>query len=222
MLFRSTATQIQIPNSEGYDILYYISGAYDYDESTGGDVEDKIGWADKYGNYVGGKYDETELKGAIPTGLAFWYKNLNGDTDWTHSGAVPSTDKPKRVDFPNNTFCLRSNPYPVNFNINDAKVDSTEIEPVDYDDDGMFKKTATQIQIPNTKGGYDTIYYINGAYDYDEKSGQDVDDKTGWSDGAGNYVGGAYDETDLKGIVPVMQGFWVKGVKGASAITFGL
>ena len=95
------------------------------------------------------------------------------------------------------------------------------VTPVDYDDDFKFRNTATQIQIPNTKGGYDTIYYINGAYDHDDEANKDVE-KTGWADEFGDYVGGAYDATDLQGIIPVMQGFWVKGVKGASAITFGL
>ena len=219
LTFLTTATQIQIPNSKGYDTIYFINGAADVNEK-GEDVYDKVGWADGAGNYIGGAYDSTELKGIIAPGQAFWYKNLNNDEDWTHSGAVPSTDKPKRVDFPNNTFCLRSNLYPVTFNINNAKVDSSEIEPVEYDDNLTFLNTATQIQIPNSKG-YDTIYFINGAADVNEK-GEDVYDKVGWADGAGNYIGGAYDSTELKGNITVMQGFWVKGVNGASAITFGL
>ena len=54
---------------------------------------------------------------------------------------------------------------------------------VPYDDGGDFLKTAPQVQIPNSMGGYDTYYYLQDAWDSDS---QNV--VQGWSDNFGDLV----------------------------------
>ena len=167
------------------------------------------------GNLVG--KEPSELSGEIPQGLAFWYMSKQTeDVSWTHSGAVDLAKDFKRIDFPANDFCLRNNPFPKSFSVNDGSLDNSEIVPVDYDSDFEFCKTATQIQVPNGVT-YDTFYYINGAYYTDDEGEHEV---TGWADEMGNLVG--KEPSELSGVIDTMQGFWVRGVNGAGAITFKL
>ena len=195
-VFCDTATQIQIPKTGGYTTYYYLNDGWFDDNGKDGY---KAGWCDSIGNLV-----DVE----IPDGVAIWFKNkVDTDSSWTHSGAVPAEDA-KRVEYPEG-FALRSNAFPVSFKLNSDALDNSEVIGVDYDDGGNFCNTATQIQIPKT-GGYTTYYYLNdGWFDDNGKDGY----KAGWCDSIGNIV-----DVD----VPVMQGFWTKGVSGAAALTFKL
>ena len=194
--FITTASQIQIPKTGGYTTYYYLNDGW-FDDN-GKDGYDK-GWCDSAGNLV-----DVE----ITDGVAIWFKNkLDTDSTWTHNGAVPG-ENAKRVEYPAG-FALRSNPFPVAFKLNSDAMDSSEVVGVDYGDGKTFITTASQIQIPKT-GGYTTYYYLNdGWFDDNGKDGYDK----GWCDSAGNLV-------DVE--VPVMQGFWTKGVSGAAALTFKL
>ena len=194
--FWTTATQIQIPKAIGYTTYYYLNDGWGEDEN--GEFY-KPGWCDSFGVLV-----DVE----IPDGVAIWFKNkVDTDSTWTHSGAVPA-ENAKRVEYPT-AFALRSNAYPVAFKLNSEVMDSSEVVGVDYDDDNNFWTTATQIQIPKAIG-YTTYYYLNDGWGEDE-NGEFY--KPGWCDSFGVLV-------DAE--VPVMQGFWTKGVSGAAALTFKL
>ena len=197
-VFLTTATQIQVPNGIGYDVRYYLNDGYYEDEQ--GQEAYKPGWCDSDGNIV-----DTE----IPDGVAIWFKNRQDtDSTWTHNGAVPD-ENAKRVEYPTG-FALRSNPFPVAFKLNSDAMDCSEVVGVDWDAGNVFLTTATQIQVPNGVG-YNVRYYLNDGY-YEDEQGQEAY-KKGWCDSDGNIVD---DE------VPVMQGFWTKGVSGAKALTFKL
>ena len=72
----------------------------------------------------------------------------------------------------------------------------TGLKGVDWDNGGIWRTTAPQVQFYNGKA-YDCYYYLNDAW-YKDAEGKDAY-KTGWSDGFGNYV----DLTAAPG-----QGFW--------------
>ena len=76
---------------------------------------------------------------------------------------------------------------------------------VNYDKQGDFKKTASQIQIPNADDQYTVYYYLNDGYD-----ALNDDYKAGWCDSAGNYINN----------VEVTPGaaFWVKDVAGSGSL----
>ena len=198
--FLTTASQIQIPNSEGsYDLCWYLNDGYYEDEQ--GQEAYKPGWCNDGGNLV-----DVE----IPDGVSFWFKNKQDtDSTWTHSGAVPG-ENAKRIEYPTG-FALRSNPFPVAFKLNSDALDCSEVVGVDYGNGKDFLTTATQIQVPNSEGSYDLCWYLNDGY-YEDEQGQEAY-KPGWCNDGGNLV-------DLE--IPVMQGFWTKGVSGAAAITFKL
>ena len=194
--FLTTASQIQIPAAVGYDTYFYLNDGWFDDDGADGF---KPGWCD-----VGGNLVDVE----IPDGVAIWFKNkIDTDSTWTHSGAVPG-ENAKRVEYPEG-FALRSNPFPVAFKLNSEALDCSEIVGVDYGDGSTFLTTATQIQVPAAVG-YDTYFYLNDGW-FDD-NGEDGF-KAGWCDVGGNLV-------DVE--VPVMQGFWTKGVSGAAALTFKL
>ena len=196
--FQTTATQLQIPNAKGsYDLRYYLNDGWFDDNGSDGF---KAGWCDSAGNIV-----EDE----ISDGVALWFKNRQDtDSTWTHTGAVPA-ENAKRIEYPT-SFALRSNPFPAAFKLNSDALDCSEVVGVDYGDGETFQTTATQLQIPNAKGSYDLRYYLNDGW-FDDNGSDGF--KAGWCDSAGNLVD---DE------VPVMQGFWTKGVSGAAALTFNL
>ena len=76
-------------------------------------------------------------------------------------------------------------------------------------DEGAYM-TAAQIQIPSA-AGYTTLYYFSDGY-YEDAEGKEAY-KPGWCDSDGNIV---------DAVIPVMQGFWTKGVSGAFTLTFSL
>ena len=196
--FVTTASQIQVPKTGGYNTYYFLNDGWFDNGTPDGDV--KPGWCDAGGNLVDAE---------IPDGVAIWFKNKQDtDSSWTHSGAVPA-ENAKRVEYQEG-FALRSNAFPVAFNLNSDAMDSSEVVGVDYGDGKAFITTATQIQIPKT-GGYTTYYFLNDGW-FDNGTA-DGDVKPGWCDAGGNLV-------DAE--VPVMQGFWIKGASGPAALTFKL
>ena len=76
---------------------------------------------------------------------------------------------------------------------------------VDFDEEGAFRNTAAQIQVPAAVG-YDTYYYLNNAWS--TETGTEV---AGWADAAGDLA---------SGVIPAAQGFWTKGVSGAFNLKF--
>ena len=194
--FTTTASQIQLPKVGGYNVYYYLNDGWFDDNGSDGF---KPGWCDSAGNLVDAE---------ITDGVAIWFKNRqDAESTWTHSGAV-SSENAKRIEYPSD-FALRSNPFPVAFKLNSDAMDCSEVVGVDYGDGETFTSTATQIQIPKT-GGYNVYYYLNDGW-FDDNGSDGF--KAGWCDSAGNLV-------DVE--VPVMQGFWTKGVSGAAALTFNL
>ena len=59
------------------------------------------------------------------------------------------------------------------------------VKGVDWDDQDVFIKTASQIQIPKT-GGYNTYYYLNDGW-FDDGT-EEGDFKAGWCDAGGNII----------------------------------
>ena len=188
-----TAAQIQVPNASGYTTLYYFNDGW-YDDGTEEGAL-KAGWCDSDGYIV-----DLDL---IP-GVSFWFKSVSAVANPTIAGAVPGTDKAS-IDCPTG-FALRANTYPVAIDVNDGKMTSSDIVGVDYAEDAY--KSAPQIQIPNASG-YTTLYYFNDGW-YDDGTEEGAL-KAGWCDSDGYIV----DAT-----IPVMQGFWTKGVTGAFTLTF--
>ena len=82
---------------------------------------------------------------------------------------------------------------------------------VEADEDGLFTKTAAQMQVPNAKGTYDIYYYLtNGWFD---NGTEDGDFKPGWCDSNGVIAG--EDDADLDGQLTAGLSAWVKGVGAA-------
>jgi hypothetical protein len=137
--------------------------------------------------------------------------------EFIQAGQVPNDDTIE-VTAPA-SFALRSNAYPLAFNLNDSsKVEFSGLVGVNYDDDFAFRQTAPQIQVPNTKGGYDIYYYLNDGYFVNEQ-GED-DEKAGWCDLWGTIAGDVEAGAEISGDIAVGQGFWTKGVGSEFKMTF--
>jgi len=211
--FTATAPQIQIPNSTtgGYDVYYYLVDGW-YDNGTE-DGDFKPGWCDSNGVIAGDA--ESDLDGVIPAGVGMWVKDVLNSENFQQAGQVPA-DSSVAVSAPAN-FTLRTNPFPIAFNLNDStKVTCANLTAGDIEDDDFTSK-ASQIQVPNaTTGGYDVYYYLsNGWYD---NGTEDGDFKPGWCDSNGVIAGDA--EADLDGNITAGQGFWTKGVGATFTMTF--
>ena len=110
-------------------------------------------------------------------------------------------------DTPAATFAIYSAPFEAVAGGTDVNtLLSTGVSGVDYAEDAYL--TAAQIQVPNASG-YTTLYYFNDGW-YDDGTEEGAL-KAGWCDSDGYIV----DAT-----IPVMQGFWTKGVTGAFTLTF--
>ena len=190
-----TAAQIQIPSAAGYTTLYYFSDGY-YEDAEGKEAY-KPGWCDSDGNII-------DLE--ITPGVAYWFKSVPSEAAPVVAGAVPAEDTAD-VDCPTG-FALRANPYPVATDVNGGKMTSADIVGIEWDE-GAYN-AASQIQIP-TAAGYQTLYYFTDGY-YEDAEGKEAY-KPGWCDSDGNIV---------DAVIPVMQGFWTKGVSGAFTLTFSL
>ena len=193
--FKTTAAQIQIPNGIGYTTRYYLADGW-YDKGDDNWAR-KAGWCDEDGLIA---TDE------LTPGEAIWIKDPNGDASVTVAGAVPSEDSVS-ISCPA-VFALRANAYPIAITLNTSSMTVTGATAVNLDDDGEFKLTAPQIQIPNGVG-YTTRWYVDDAW-YD-KGGDDWDQKAGWCDEDGLLVAD---------VIPVAQGFWTKGVGSTLTLTF--
>ncbi len=214
--FRSTAPQVQVPNAKGgYDIYYYLNDGYFVNEQ--GEDDEKAGWCDLWGTIAGDDEAGAEISGELSLGVSAWVKSVQNAGEFLQAGQVPSDDTIE-VNAPA-SFALRSNAYPVAFNLNDAtKVEFSGLTGVDYDDDFAFRQTAPQIQVPNAKGGYDIYYYLNNGYFVNEQ-GED-DEKAGWCDLWGTIAGDEEAGAEISGDIDVAQGFWTKGVGSAFKMTF--
>jgi len=179
--FQKTAPQIQVLNSAGgYTRYFYLNDGYVDDVTF---VE---GWCDSVGNLVA--LD-------ITPGTAFWVMVPGGDTATTAAGAV-SDESSVDVNVPANKFTLLGNAFPMAVTLNGSAFTSDDIVGVDFDEKLDFQKTAPQIQVLNSAGGYTRYFYLNDGY---------VDDVTfveGWCDSVGNLVS---DTT-----IGVGAGFWIK------------
>jgi len=193
--FQTTAAQIQIPITGGYDIYYYLNDGW-YQDAQGNDAY-KAGWCDQYGVLVDDEFTP---------GVAAWFKSVPGDGTATVSGAV-SEESAKTVDCPAG-FALRANTFPITVTLNTAAMTSEDIVGVDYDSGNVFQSTAPQIQIP-IPGGYEIYYYLNDGW-YQDAQGNDAY-KAGWCD----QYGVLSSDTISAG-----QGFWTKGVTGTFTLKF--
>ena len=193
--FKLTAAQIQIPNGVGYTTRFYLADGW-YDKG-GDDWAQKAGWCDEDGLIA---TDE------LTPGEAIWLKDPNKDATITVSGAVPQEDSVS-ISCPA-AFALRANAYPIAITLNTLAMTVSGASAVNIDDEGAFKLTAPQIQIPNGVG-YTTRWYVADAW-YD-KGGDDWAQKPGWCDEDGLLV---------SDVIPVAQGFWTKGVGSTLTLTF--
>lgn len=193
--FKSTAAQIQIPNGVGYTTRYYLADGW-YDKGND-DWAQKAGWCDEDGLIA---TDE------LTPGEAVWIKDPNGNASVTVAGAV-SEDESVSITCPK-AFALRANAYPIAVSLNSSAMTVSGAAAVNIDDDGAFKLTAPQVQIPNGVG-YTTRWYVADAW-YD-KGNDDWAQKAGWCDEDGLLAAD---------IIPVAQGFWTKGVGSDFTLTF--
>ena len=194
-VFKLTAPQIQIPSGIGYKVRYFLNDGW-YDNGTP-DGDYKAGWCNGDGEIA-----ECELT----PGIAIWIKSVQADAVANVSGAVPDDDNVS-VECPE-VFALRSNAFPIGWDINSEHVAFVGIAGVNYDDDGNFKQTAPQVQIPSGIG-YKIRYYLNDGW-YDNGT-PDGDYKAGWCNADGEIV-----EEPL----PVGGGFWTKGSGSSFTMTF--
>ena len=192
-VWKTTASQIQIPDGGGYITYYYLNDGYDLVKDDGTTA---AGWCDNGGNLVDDEFT---------SGVAAWFKSVPADGAATVAGAVPE-ESSKTVDCPIG-FALRANTFPVTVTLNTSSMISDDIVGVDYDDANVWKTTAPQIQVPEG-GGYVTYYYLNDGYDLEKDDGTTA---AGWCDNGGNLVS----DTIAAG-----QGFWTKGVTGAFTLKF--
>ena len=186
----ATAPQIQVMNAAGgYDSYYYISDATDdQDVELGYDC-----WADIYG------YELTDTDKLV-MGSGFWFKSPTAGTI-TVAGEVKANANAV-VAFPANKYAIISNPFPKAFSL--ADVVTTGVKPGTYDSDF---EGASQIQVMNAAGGYDSFYYISDATDAtDEYVNYDC-----WADIYGYIL-----EEDT---VPAGASFWIKA-NGAGTMGF--
>ena len=171
----------------GYTRYFYLNDGYVDDETF---VE---GWCDSSGTLV-------DLD--ITPGTAFWVMVPGDDTDTTASGSV-SAESSVDVAVAANKFTLLGNAFPMAVTLNGAAFTSDDIVGVDFDEEYDFQKTAPQIQVLNSAGGYTRYFYLNDGY---------VDDETfveGWCDSSGTLVS---DTTIGVGI-----GFWIKSPAAMTA-----
>lgn len=196
-IWMKTAAQIQVPaTSGGYTTYYYLNDGY-VDDGTEEGAEAK-GWCDMGGSIVDDEFTP---------GVAAWFKSVPADGSATISGAV-SKDAYQTVGCPVG-FALRANTFPVTVTLNTTAMTSEDIVGVDWDEDDVWMKTAPQIQVPSTSGGYTTYYYLNDGYvDDGTEEGAEA---SGWCDMGGSIVSDT---------IPAGQGFWTKGVTGAFTIKF--
>ena len=194
-VFEATAPQIQVPTAGGYDIRYFLTDGW-YQDAEGNDAY-KAGWCNEAGEIC-----DTE----VTPGVAIWLKSVDADVQVTVAGAVPEVDSVS-VECPK-VFSLRANAYPMAITLNTDAMKFVNIAGVDYDAESAFEGTAPQMQIP-TAGGYDIRYYLNDGW-YQDAEGNDAY-KAGWCNEAGELSAD---------VIPVAQGFWLKGNGSTFTVTF--
>ena len=173
-VWKTTAAQIQVPNAQGaYTTYRYLNDGY-YEDENGAEAY-KPGWCDMGGNLVNDEFT---------AGVAQWLKSVQDSSSAIVSGGVSDAAKVD-VSCPVG-FALRADAFPVNATLNTDAIASADITGSDYDDEGVWKTTAPQIQVPNAQGAYTTYRYLNDGY-YEDENGAEAY-KPGWCDMGGNLV----------------------------------
>ena len=207
--FVKVAPQIQVPNGVGYDIYYYLTdGWFDDGTEAGGSA---AGWCDQFGVLAG---KGAEISGELVPGVAMWVKDNSAAETFQQAGQVPEVST-ATVEAPV-AFALRSNVFPVAFNLNDTdKITFDGVVQASYAQYGNdFVNYASQIQVPNGVG-YDIYYYLtDGWFDDGSEAGGSA---AGWCDQFGVLAG---EGAEVSGNIPAGLGFWTKGVGSAFNMTF--
>ena len=197
-IWRTTAPQVQFYNGKAYDCYYYLNDAW-YKDAEGKDAY-KPGWSDAAGSYV----DLT----ATP-GQGFWFVNPSEEAEEICGAGQVEESSEAVVEVPGGAFAILANIFPMSVNLNDAKhVVADGIVGVDWDNGGVWRDTATQIQLFNGKN-YDCYYYLNDGW-YKDAEGKESY-KPGWCDAAGSIV---------DAIIPAQQSFWIIARTGKFTFTF--
>ncbi len=186
--------EIDILAGNGYVPYYYISDAYDADDkAVGHDCWAKDGY-------------ECTAANAQSLGTGFWLKvpaaAISGTATLKTCGQVNAAQT-LTVSFPgNNVFALISNPFPVATGL--QNVTTTGVTACAYDDQ---ETDGAEIDVL-AGNGYVPYYFINDAYDADDK--------------AVNHDCWAKDGYECTGTqISAGEGFWIKS-PSAGSLTFAL
>ena len=140
------ADQIQIMDSNGDYIAYYLSNGYNGKASTPATAN----------KWVKNTAKTTPSSDTVATGTAFWYISKNGATtpyDITVAGSVLMSSN-ESTDL-SQTYSLVGSPYPVEIPFNDCIVAVNGTS-------GNSLGNADQIQIMDSNGDYIAYYLSNG------------------------------------------------------------
>ena len=199
-VWNKVAPQIQLANleSEGTVWYYYLDGAVD--DGKGGY---KAGWVDENG-------DEPESDPIVEPGLGFWYRDYyNKNREFNNCGQIVP-DSPWEKTF-NVTYRMLVCPFPIDVSLKDINFINLEKNIPEWDEDGDFKKTATQVQVPNrTTEGFLSYFYVDHGVEDPKNPGEYI---AGWV----NEDGDTPEDSDL--VIPAGRGAWFRPLVGGDPMT---
>ena len=190
----TAADQIQIQNSTGGYVTYYLSngmsGKASYPETTG-----------KWVKYGAASAPATDT---IPTGTGFWFITKDAPAEpFTISVAgsvLMSSSEAKDL---TTQYSIVANPYPVDIPLNGGLVAENATS-------GNAYTAADQVQIQNSTGGYVTYYLSNG-----------MSGKASYPETAGKWVKYGAATTATTDKVPAGAGVWfIRKSDSTTKLTF--
>ena len=214
--WEKSAPQIQVRNSVGgYVIRYYADDMWDDElcaenaDPDGDGIDGIAGWGDNTGVY--------DAATTLALGGGAWIKSPSADCTFTTSGAIASEEVAVGGD--TTISILAGGAFPVAFKLNDTDAVTWSLTAGTAFEHGTlsdptpgWEKSAPQIQVRNSVGGYVIRYYADDMWDDElcaensDPDGDGIDGIAGWGDNTGVY--------DASTTVAVGGGFWLKQPNG--------
>ena len=102
-------------------------------------------------------------------------------------------------------------PFPIDVSLKDINFINLEKNIPEWDEDGDFKKIATQVQVPfRTHEGFQSFFYVDHGVEDPKNPGEYI---AGWV----NEDGDTPEDSDL--IIPAGRGAWFRPLVGGDPMT---
>ena len=193
--YKKTAVQVQIAEADREGALtYYFLADGNWDDEKG---EGTPAWVDEDGFYA---------NPTVAAGIGYWYRDALSEVRKVQTAGQVVTDSPWEKSFDAN-YRFLVNPFPVAWELESVDWGEIEKNAPSYDSYGEYKKTATQVQVPEaSREGFLTYYFLADG-NWDDEKGEGT---PAWVDEDGFYA---------NPIVPIGRGCWFRPAPAGNGLT---